>query len=1436
VREYFAFRSLQSTCCMLCLCLILILVLPSYSANQQTSNYSPELIVRFDHQPTVKKDLQNTASFSGRLGESLADFEFAEIKHLGNIGDNPLNIYLLTPRDTNDFVALKDRLRSFDGKLWIEENRQIRIDSQPDDSLFNEQWGLEWTRTTEAWEIMENNSTSVSGMIAVIDTGIDLYHPDLYSSVYVNSGEDLNGNGHFLLDPGSGEIIIDSADLDGIDNDGNGFIDDLSGWDFTDAPGHPAPGDYLHRDAVPQDEHGHGTMVSGICSAIKNNTIGICGIAPGAKILPLKAANSFGWLEVDDVAAAILYAVAAGADVINMSFGDPQASFVLHDVLEYAAANSVSLVSSSGNTGDQSEHYPSAWPFTISVGSASLNGNDIIRSGSSSWGANLDLLAPGNSILTTGLNGGWDIFNGTSAAAPFVSAAVILAKSTSGFADPELLRSRILQASTDINEAGWDAETGTGFLDLATTVGFQSAPHIGWSFPYQSYAFNPQRISDIPLVISAWGDLFSSWSLDIGRGENPDNWVSLATGANPAVADTVAWLRTTQNCTIDGIWSLKLQIDLNDGVQQQRRILINRDSTPPNVLHDEHGYRQLGLNSPYCLNFSLNENCYASLEISQNTNSLVEYSMSRSADKYFAIDLLAAGFLPNEQISLKTEFWNQAGDTTAFTEIQITSAEHFSSSMELSTERLPFSAGTIFEKTLNFQGFEHLLFTAWQDELEHSIAIPAWYSKDEFNTISLAGGYERPFYPVAIKDTDFDGKVELLGTYAGNAFLFEADTIAALPLMQEVNFAGFWGAGLIQPDEQSANAYLLLRDTAPGNVHYLYKRDATGEFRQSFSLSNPWQDENPSMGKAHSKCMDFDDDSLSEIVLSDNAGHIYAYQLNENQTEINLHWQINRDYSGPADNFCLLETVEQSELLALYYIDSPLGGETESAYWRLIKYAFINNGVQAIDSLDFAGVNRSVGQENSIIALNPAGNSQASLVLCLRPQLYILDQDFNLLAAKLGANSDFIYSAVNQQGGSTLMLGWQYDDSQGIVQFEASTQPQEGPPAPDWTQECRPLNENSIYLGWRWPGEVADSVKIFLDQNGTDSLLCELPGWLTGHLDSLLAENTLRRYRLQAVNYIPNQIAGIAGDYISLQSNAPPQILRAQTESISAVRLFLSEVIDQQSLAISNFELVSPQTNRVTPGSAVSAAGGTQILLTIDAAMRDSGIWNLRILELKDLQGTINRDVAIEVEFDIAESGLPLITQGVFLETGQAQIEFHSAMNSSDLQKVDNYSFQPDLTIVDLQVAEDGMSVIIVVNEDYLFGPGFGETVIFTSNLHDVNGILLSGDGSRIVLHESVNDLKAAYVYPNPWRANGIAASGYAQEDVVFSGLSNQCSVRIYDLQGLLIYSKEYANTGGRVAWNLRNRNGRKLKSGVYLYHLANKRGDHQNGKLVVVR
>ncbi len=301
---------------------------------------------------------------------------------------------------TADVAAAVAALQRDPRVEFAQPNYIYRALGAPNDPLWDQQWGMHGENGVQALSAWEHTYGCESIIVAVIDTGIDYTHEDLRANMWTNPGET----------PG-----------DGIDNDDNGFVDDVYGYDFIGPDwSHPQP------DSDPMDDDGHGTHVAGIVAATANNARGIAGTAPGVRLMAVKALDSQGSGTTDAIVAAIHYAANNGAEVVNMSLGGPefdpleyQAIAAHPDVLFVAAAgnggsdgvgddNDAAPVSPAGFTIDWNidtdgdgtpEHYP-ALPHLMSVAALAQTGGDL--TGFSNYGAaSVDLAAPGEAIMST---------------------------------------------------------------------------------------------------------------------------------------------------------------------------------------------------------------------------------------------------------------------------------------------------------------------------------------------------------------------------------------------------------------------------------------------------------------------------------------------------------------------------------------------------------------------------------------------------------------------------------------------------------------------------------------------------------------------------------------------------------------------------------------------------------------------------------------------------------------------------------------------------------------------------------------------------------------------------------------------------------------------------------------------------------------------------
>ncbi len=311
----------------------------------------------------------------------------------------------------------------------------------------------------EAFSAWDRELGNPDVIVGIIDTGVDYLHEDLQGQLWVNASEDLNNNGQ-----------LDALDLNGIDEDGNGYPDDVIGRDFTNARIFPDQGDFLEPDNDPQDEFGssgHGTPIAGIIAAAQNNQIGISGIAPGVQLMALRVGTASGFLEEDDVAEAIIYAIENGCKIVNMSFGDRAFSYLLRDAIQYGVSRGVVFVAASGNGGSSDPLYPASFDETISVAATdSLSNNP----GFPNYGSKLDITAPGKAIFSTHRN---NRYGSTTGGFPLRPWSLRRWRSFSHiFRNIPMTRAigALYAGTQDLGSPGWDEYFGHGEVNIQNSL------------------------------------------------------------------------------------------------------------------------------------------------------------------------------------------------------------------------------------------------------------------------------------------------------------------------------------------------------------------------------------------------------------------------------------------------------------------------------------------------------------------------------------------------------------------------------------------------------------------------------------------------------------------------------------------------------------------------------------------------------------------------------------------------------------------------------------------------------------------------------------------------------------------------------------------------------------------------------------------------------
>ncbi len=390
----------------------------------------------------------------------------------------------------------------------VEPAISYSIQLVPNDAEYPNQDHHPQISSPEAWDIETGDSTII---IAIVDNGFDMSHIDLIDNYYINQ--------------------IEKNGLIGVDDDGNGLIDDISGYDFVEDNSDPG------YNTAKLSGYKHGTHVAGIAAAVGNNAIGVSGISWKSKILPIKVAKDTEPQVIPLVQGlrGITYAIAQGAHIINLSWGGVgNESRAAQEVMNLAYQESVIVVASAGNKNEEASFYPASYHHVISV--AWVDGSDA-KASLATYGKSVDLSAPGSSILSLFPENQFGRISGSSMSSPMVAGTAALLKSLHPQLTIEEMEKQIV-FSADLIESQltYADKLGSGrlnVLNVLTATELQQPPA---KFVLHSFSLNDSLLGNDNQIIEP-GETFLLKPLlsNVSLGSSPGMEISLTTDQNSIV-------------------------------------------------------------------------------------------------------------------------------------------------------------------------------------------------------------------------------------------------------------------------------------------------------------------------------------------------------------------------------------------------------------------------------------------------------------------------------------------------------------------------------------------------------------------------------------------------------------------------------------------------------------------------------------------------------------------------------------------------------------------------------------------------------------------------------------------------------------------------------------------------------------------------------------
>ena len=1028
---------------------MLIFILPSVLANRGLASASErlsdatagELLIRVTAEGVAEsKRLHEKSTIRGFHSQMGVQSLSRAFPQAANPAANPNleRIYLLRFSTSADLRSLKASYSSHPLVEAVEFNylrQSLASEIIPNDPRFKEQWSLPLIEMPRAWAIEKGNSDLI---IAIVDSGIDYTHDDLLTKIWRNAGE-IHDNG--------------------IDDDRNGYIDDIVGWDFTDAPNTAMKGDSVGGDNDPMDESGHGTHVAGIAAADVNNRLGIAGVAWNCALMALRAGASNGVgtsLQDDDTAAAIVYAVDNGARIINMSWGSHRNSFVIRDAIDYAYARGAILVAAAGNERTQDTIYPAGYRKVVAVAATDQNRQRFYQS---NFGASVDIGAPGNVILSTQIGNRYRRLTGTSMATPHVSGVAALIMSKRPSLTHEEVRQIIVSAADPITES--PELVGAGNLNAARALMASGA--------MQARIIEPETGSGgsntIELIGTAGGFKFNTWQLMYGRSTTPTIWTAI----NPASSRQ----KTNERLLIweiaevpEGTYTVRLEATAKNGVIARDEVVLSVDRTPP-IVRGIKARKQLS-QGQFVVSFRWSTD--------DSTVGALNYRVQKGLSPFSTVDEAAAGKEHAFSLPLnpgRYDYFVTVRNAAGFETIDDNGGNYY----ELEVVGAPISPHGFVKKHTGISPMLIGSVTADfdRDGLLEVVGLPMigdHPSGVEIHERTPSGNYQLEhksafiFKPWAIDDTDDDGLLEILGSAEDKIFLIESLTYTGYPerLMWE---SPFLSAGQIADLDGDGRKEIVGADNNNG-VILIYENRGNDNYEEIVRLKSETDGAN-AYGEQFG-IGDFDGDGRTELLAGDSEGELHLYEaIGDNRLTQSWHTRIDgsdaHQYAiGDLNGDGISDFVVGSRKMEKRLPSLP-------AQWEFTLFTTMgDNRYIPIWSQEITPY-RLWG--NSLAVGNLDGDERNELVILTNPSVHIFQQNGKILAPVWHHDAwdtpSLVPADLNENGFQEIFL----NNRDGLLIFESARADNANVVSNirPWNLFAAPLTERLVQLTWQTPSD-----------------------------------------------------------------------------------------------------------------------------------------------------------------------------------------------------------------------------------------------------------------------------------------------------------------------------------------------------------------------------
>lgn len=1379
-----------------------------------------------------------TPNMGGQIPQSVSSFGLERI-------------FVVPLREGMASSAAAEALASLTEVEWAEPNYILQIDAveAPNDSLFAGQYAHRLMQVQNAWQTTKGDSAIKIGFV---DTGAEWFHPDLLGQFAVNGKEDINGNGlfdawsYFIKQKDARGVLI-GGDLDDIDNDGNGYADDVIGYDFVDQE-FMNFGDVSVRDPIPNDEHGHGTSVAGVIGARESNQIGVAGIAPGCRLVALRAFDATGNAEDDDIASAILYAADNGVKILNLSFGDIVPSLLQRDAIRYAESKGCLVFASSGNRGGSGRHYPSDFDECVSVGAT---GPDDLFYSFTTTGEGMDIVAPGADITTTTTDGGYISVSGTSFSAPAAAAVAGLVLSKNPKLSPREARSILAATTDDLFPYGYDHDHANGRINARAAMEFAGSASMKMTSPSTNEGF---LIGDtIEIRGSAVSTFFTDYSLSFTNGLNPDIntndeslWTPIRQSNEQVVLGTIGAWNTTG--LAPGAYTLRLAVHSTNATttplrSTEERITIELKNSAPTIVSASLDTIFIGEKTGLLAQAEADTLTYASLYYREGGDA---NWMSKNDDRYtraHAILLTTEDAKANTQYEMLYVLRNSRGDTSsrAFTAFM---PDRAVPERGFAQKSYALPAGFILDTAIALRQGPTVIESIFPPGADFGPANA--YSFDAAQKrFKKADSTTASWVPRSVGSTDGASRDLLLS--GGNTFIVyrsgNQSVFGSVALEDTSGQLALRPLGFADPNGDGKDEIIALHQVTRDRrlLDLIELRSAqSADLPLIAELPNPTspapQFRDNRYQKPDVRAQDLNGDGADEIVMLDDDADLLVYSRDMSGSYKLIAIDSNNGFTeGTMVTIGDFDGDGKQDIVYAYHtaFEENALGEYDPKYWTV--KTLLGNGDGSFSPsppLKFWYARAESPYRSSLgVMNNVSGSGSTTLALSLFPDFYLFE--FDTPAGRMMPRWHFPVSITPRTG-----LAYDFDGNgrrefaidlgDSTYFFEREYPLPDRTPAPS-ALEAIPRDTNRVDL--RWGAAPGATLYYILRAGESDDSLTVIDS-----TTSLTFSDT------SVTNFATYMYSVIAVDSSRANPWSEPALAvdafvhpKPRVTEIASQRDFLrvkvSEPLRTDALEGAGF-LVDG-----LPCLSASVASDSFIVLRTGAGELAEGEHELRIHtnRLRDVYNS-PLDTGLAGTWQHTSEEPPrrfYIVKWRFEDSRRIAVEFNARPADNALD-VSRYTLSPYGTLVLAYRDEanpNGIFIDLANTQIVALGVPFVLCVRDITDEFDTPLEETEGNCAGITLIEP--DLTHIMAYPNP------AHSG--DQKLTFARLTAEAEVSIYTASSRFLRRLRTTDRSGGLEWDLRDETGNLLPSGLYIYHVT---GKDENGndaepneaKFVIIR